>query len=54
MELVEQLLAVVSWPVMGVLILEYVIGKTNWVGSNSLVELVINGLLKLLKRETKV
>ena len=54
MELVQQLLAVVSWPLIGVLVLEYVIGKTDWVKSNSLVDLIINGLLKLLRKKTEV
>ena len=54
MELVQQLLAVVSWPLIGVLVLEYVIGKTDWVKSNSLIDLVINGILKFLKKDTKL
>jgi len=40
--------------ILGFLILEYVMGKTDWVKANSVVELVINLALKMFKKEEKV
>ena len=37
-----------------VLAVEFVLGKTDWVKSGSIIELILNGLLKVVKKESKV
>lgn len=40
------------YAVLIVMILEYVLGKTDWIEANSTVELVLNLVLKLFKKES--
>lgn len=37
-----------------VMVIEFILGKTDWVKANSIVELVLNALLKLFKKDSEI
>jgi len=37
-----------------IMVIEFVLGKTDWVKANSVVELVLNGILKLFKKDQEI